>query len=414
MNSAELWRRPPLPGDASNPKSAAGVSGPTLDSNTAHPAGKAKYGRFRAFLRAVSVFVYFASGCLSIHLTQIIGSPLYYANRDLYYAYMSLTKASFGLLITTMTQWWAPTVIRMSGDSSVAGQLSLAPDGRVQCAFPERMVMIANHQIYTDWLYLWWVGYTNNPHMHGHIYIILKESLKRIPILGPGCMFLGFIFMSRKMAVDQPRLAHRLRKLKTKHTDPDGESYLNPMWLLLFPEGTNLSSNGRIKSAQWAAKTGLKDTEHLMLPRSTGMFFCLNELKGTVDYVYDCTVAYEGVPRGKYGEDYFTLSSTYFQGRPPKSVNFYWRRFALADMPLDNQDDFDKWLRERWYEKDALLEQYVSTGRFPANEAGIKGHIETEVRTQYWWEFGKIFVMLGSFGLIFSFFLRTLRTLARG
>lgn len=68
------------------------------------------------------------------------------------------------------------------------------------------------------------------------------------------------------------------------------------MWLLIFPEGTNASDNGRRKSAQWAEKTGIKDMEHQLLPRSTGMFFCLNELDGTVDYVYDCTLAYEGIP----------------------------------------------------------------------------------------------------------------------
>lgn len=132
--------------------------------------------------------------------------------------------------------------------------------------------------------------------MHGHIYIILKESLKKIPFIGVGMMFYGFIYMSRKMATDQPRLAYRLNKLKQKKVDPTGRTYLDPMWLLLFPEGTNLSGNGRRKSAAWAQKSGLKDPEHLMLPRSTGIFFCLTELKGTVDYVYDCTVAYEGIP----------------------------------------------------------------------------------------------------------------------
>ncbi|KAI1336352.1 acyltransferase-domain-containing protein [Xylariaceae sp. FL0016] len=414
MATAELRRRPPSSKVIPEPNLTAGIAKPATDPSIYHPAGKAKYGRFRAFVRAVSFGLYFTSSCLVIHITQFLGAPLYWINRDLYYAYMSLTKASFGLLITTMTQWWAPTLIRVSGDSSVAGQFSLTPDGRIECAFPERMVMIANHQIYTDWLYLWWVGYTNNPHMHGHVYIILKESLKWIPVIGPGCMFLGFIFMSRKMVVDQPRLAYRLGKLKTNYTDPSGKDFLNPMWLLLFPEGTNLSGNGRNKSAAWAAKSGLKDMQHLMLPRSTGMFFCLNELKGTVDYVYDCTMAYEGIPRGRYGEDFFTLSSTYFQGRPPKSVNFYWRRFAVVDIPLDSQEKFDVWLRERWYEKDALMEQYVSTGRFPANGAGIKGHIETEVKTQYWWEFVKIFVMLGTFGLLFNFLIKTLRLHLRG
>jgi 1-acyl-sn-glycerol-3-phosphate acyltransferase len=68
------------------------------------------------------------------------------------------------------------------------------------------------------------------------------------------------------------------------------------MWLLIFPEGTNASDNGRIKSAAWAKKINIKDMEHMLVPRSTGSFFCLNELKGTVDYVYDCTMAYEGIP----------------------------------------------------------------------------------------------------------------------
>jgi lysocardiolipin and lysophospholipid acyltransferase len=131
--------------------------------------------------------------------------------------------------------------------------------------------------------------------MHGHIYIILKESLKYIPVLGPGMMLYGFIFMSRKMAVDQPRMAHRLGKLKAFSTTPAGTKYLSPMWLLLFPEGTNASDNGKVKSTKWAEKIGVKDTDHLLLPRSTGMYFCLTELGGTVDYVYDCTVAYEGV-----------------------------------------------------------------------------------------------------------------------
>lgn len=102
--------------------------------------------------------------------------------------------------------------------------------------------------------------------------------------------------MSRKMSTDQPRLAHRLKQLKTRHAGPmSGTSGLDPMWLLLFPEGTNASNNGRAKSASWAEKVGVKDMQHVLLPRSTGMFFCLNELKGTVDYVYDCTLAYEGV-----------------------------------------------------------------------------------------------------------------------
>ena len=133
--------------------------------------------------------------------------------------------------------------------------------------------------------------------MHGHLYIILKESLKYIPIIGPGMMFFSFMFLARNWAKDKPRFTHRLQKLKTKHAGPlSGSSVYDPMWLMIFPEGTNLSNNGRRISAKWAEKQGLADFRHQLQPRSTGLLYCLQELKGTVDWVYDCTVAYEGIP----------------------------------------------------------------------------------------------------------------------
>src|SRR6187402_611735 len=77
--------------------------------------------------------------------------------------------------------------------------------------------------------------------------------------------------------------------------------------------------------------------------------------------------------RGEYGQDLFTLRSMYLQGRPPPSVNMYWRRFAVADIPLDDGVKFDLWLREKWYEKDAFVEQYLTTGRFPASKSATNG-----------------------------------------
>lgn len=141
--------------------------------------------------------------------------------------------------------------------------------------------------------------------MHGHIYIMLKETLRYVPVLGPGMMFYGFIFMARNWAKDKPRMQHRLQKLKTRTRGPlSGSQALNPMWLLLFPEGTNLSVNGRKASKKWAEKTGIEDMRQLLLPRSTGLQFCLQELDGTVDWVYDCTIAYEGIP---YVSDFKSL-----------------------------------------------------------------------------------------------------------
>ncbi|KAA8905536.1 acyltransferase-domain-containing protein [Sphaerosporella brunnea] len=338
-----------------------------------HPSGAVRYGGFRRFIRMCSCAIWLLSCVLVILATQFIGAPLYFVNRPMYYAWMSRTKQHFGVFVTTLTQWWSPTVVRVTGDKSVRRQLKQTADGSLECQFPERMILIANHQLYSDWLYLWWIAYTAK--MHGFIYIILKESLKWLPLVGVGMQFYGFIFMARKWEQDKSRMEHRLSKLAAGREDP--------MWLLIFPEGTNASSNGRNTSAKFAKKLGVEDLKHQLLPRSTGLRFCLEQMKETVDWVYDCTVAYEGVRRNEFGQDYFTLYSTYFEGRPPKSVNMHWRRFAVKDIPIEDPAEFELWLRERWYEKDNLLEYYMENGRFPEDdEPKDNGHITENIDTR--------------------------------
>ena len=273
---------------------------------------------------------------------------------------------------------------------------------------PKRLKQTLNaHKLYTDWLYLWWIAYTNG--MHGFIYIILKESLKNIPVIGWGCQFYNFIFLSRNWETDQ----HTFQKHLAQLNKPQ-----DPMWLIIFPEGTNMSASTREKSRQWAEKSGLKDMKHQLLPRSTGLRFCLQQLNDTTDWLYDCTIAYEGVPEGQFGQDIFTLQTSFIEGRPPKSVNMHWRRFPIANVPFHNAKAFDVWLRNRWREKDYMLEYFRRNNKFPAeafwkdqfdaNDAASSSTrsirsaprpariIETEVKSGSWNEFIKIFAPITS------------------
>jgi hypothetical protein len=88
----------------------------------------------------------------------------------------------------------------------------------------------------------------------------------------------------------------------------------------------------------------------------------------------------------------------------------YWRRLAIADMPLDDHEKFDVWLRERWCEKDALYEYFLTHGQFPAFTAATNGltngdgkgkeeFIETEVKLADIWEVGNIFIVLAAAGM---------------
>ena len=75
----------------------------------------------------------------------------------------------------------------------------------------------------------------------------------------------------------------------------------------------------------------------------------------------------------------------------------YWRRFATSTIPTKDHDTFEKWVLDRWKEKDALLEQFYDTGRFPSDS---KEYIETEVKLQSSLEVGQIFVVLGALALV--------------
>ncbi len=124
--------------------------------------------------------------------------------------------------------------------------------------------------------------------------------------------------------------------------------------------------------------------------------------------------------RGAYGQDIFTLRSSYFQGRPPKSVNMFWRRVSVSSIPIDNLKEFEAWLKHQWEIKEDLLEGYVRNGRFPADDGhdsegepaingrpGSKvvqgaGFIETKVKLAHTYEIGQIFVVLAAFAAVFN------------
>lgn len=100
----------------------------------------------------------------------------------------------------------------------------------------------------------------------------------------------------------------------------------------------------------------------------------------------------------------------------------HWRRFPTSSIPLD-EAEFTTWLNDRWREKDALMEHYVKTGKFPADEGseenpyykpgaeaeeGMRGqkvlkgagHLKTDVRPKGPLEFLGLFVPPATFYLL--------------
>jgi len=99
----------------------------------------------------------------------------------------------------------------------------------------------------------------------------------------------------------------------------------------------------------------------------------------------------------------------------------YWRRFAISSIPLEDPKEFEIWLRDRWTEKDALLEEFTQTGKFPGSYpdadssecgdlTGKHNHIETEVKSSSIFERLLMFIPL----LLLAFFVKVVLDLWLG
>ncbi|KXS21554.1 acyltransferase-domain-containing protein [Gonapodya prolifera JEL478] len=198
-----------------------------------------------------------------------------------------------------------------------------------------KAVIMANHQMYADWWYLWILGY--NAGHHGDFKIMLKASLRWIPVLGWGMTFFEFIFLHRKWASDSAVLKKHLERIV-------GDGL--PVWLLIFPEGTVMVKNTVDGSKEWAQAQGQPyPFQNVLFPRSTGLFFTMRNLpQEDCPYLYDFTIGYPGtstiggectyVANGRQLPYFkYHLSNTFINGNGPKEIHVLIRRFATKVVP---------------------------------------------------------------------------------
>ncbi|KAG0774980.1 hypothetical protein G6F22_013644 [Rhizopus arrhizus] len=165
--------------------------------------------------------------------------------------------------LIAIVEYFAPTQFVLSFDENcgpVEDILQLDDSKNViGLNFPERMIAIANHQIYADWIYIWCLAHLADK--HDAIKIILKKSLEYLPIYGT------------KLEFDKDNIINNLQRSK--------ENKL-PMWLVLFPEGTVISESTRKKSKDYAERMNMQDNRYTLLPRSTGLRLCTTVLKDNI------------------------------------------------------------------------------------------------------------------------------------
>ncbi|TIA74824.1 hypothetical protein E3P81_02854 [Wallemia ichthyophaga] len=281
--------------------------------------------------RVLKFWVIFVIATLNINLVQIFSSPFKLISKSIYTSIIDYSKASFSKFLVIL--------LNLQGNGSVVrvyNPVTVQPQS----------VIFSNHQLYTDWIYIWTLLYKLESNAD-HLIIILKHSLKHIPILGWGMQFFNFIFLRRSWAVDNKTLSNQLHQLSANS---------NPYTLLLFPEGTTISNDSRPKSNNFTKKIGVEDFHHLLYPRVTGLLHSLRSLSHNPNLqVIDSTLAYPDIPPGVYGQDWYTLKNTFLRRISPDIIHLHMSSWKLCDIPIHSDDLFTSWLLQRWHEKEQRL-----------------------------------------------------------
>lgn len=208
----------------------------------------------------------------------------------------------------------------------------------------ERVLLFANHRTEVDWMYLWDLALRKGRLQC--IKYILKKSLMKLPVFSWAFHIIEFIPVERKWEIDEPLIRSRLSELKNPK---------DPLWLAVFPEGTDYTEKKCIKSQEYAAEHGLPILKNVLLPKTKGFNCCLQELRSSLDAVYDVTIAY------KHRLPSF-LDNVY--GIDPSEVHIHTEIIQVSDIPT-SEDEVADWLIKRFRLKDKLLSDFSTLGHFP-------------------------------------------------
>lgn len=231
-------------------------------------------------------------------------------------------------------------------------------------------VLICNHATDVDWVYLWILAQRTEGDQSGNLKIMMKQSMKDVPLFGQGMDIFDFVFLHRDWEEDKEVMKQSIKN----YTSVDA-----PVWILIFPEGMTINTKSVVKSINWAKTVDdAPELKHTLLPRAKGFEHILNLLDkyGEPPEVFDMTINWEG-----YSGEIPTWEMGYTRERDTMIPNFpnllagtcserchmNSEKFSFDDV-TSHPRGVEGWLHERWVRKDELMEQFIQQQQFPGEQ----------------------------------------------
>ena len=244
-----------------------------------------------------------------------------------------------------LADWWSGSEVRLHLSKDL-----LATVGS------EHALIVMNHHYEIDWLYGWMIADRFGQAL-GNARVCVKSMLRYVPVVGWAWALSDVIFLERSWDKDKELMA---RGVKTLCDYPD------PMWYLIFAEGTRYTKEKYEASAKFAEQRGLPNYKHHLVPRTKGFTHTLSNLKlDKLSTLYDCTLSFPSDASTAP-----TLSNL-LRGRKV-SGDIFVRKIDLKSVDASDEEAASKFLYQMYEEKDSLKDYYAKNGRFPTGERGTE------------------------------------------
>ncbi|XP_043213766.1 1-acyl-sn-glycerol-3-phosphate acyltransferase gamma-like isoform X1 [Amphibalanus amphitrite] len=233
-----------------------------------------------------------------------------------------------------LAEWWSESDSRCYVDPKDA-----------QFFGKEHVLLVMNHTYEVDWLMGWLMA--DRCGTLGSAKVYVKDMLRYVPIIGWSWVFSSIIFLRRKWDEDKEHIDRQLAVLA---------DYPDPVWLLIFCEGTRFTAAKHEASMEVARRKGLPELRHLLLPRTKGFTYSVSRLRDKFAAVYNVTVAFD--------TQNYAQPTLYNMMLGKKIVgDLYVERIPMSEVPEDEQEAAE-FLHQLYRNKDKMLTSYLETGSY--------------------------------------------------
>lgn len=289
-------------------------------------------------LHLCMAITFFTSGIIVNFIQALFYFGLRPFNKTLYRKINWYLCYSVYSQLVCLAEWW----------SNVTLLLYIDKDDWEKYFGKEHGYCIMNHTYEIDWLMGWMA--CEKMTVLGNCKAYAKKVIQYLPVLGWGWKFAEFVFLERSYEKDKEIINKQIKEL-ADHPDP--------IWLLLFPEGTRYTPKKHQISLEYARKNNLPELKHHLLPRTKGFVASLPSMRGKIPAIYDTLVAFKE-------SDPVEPTMTNLVFGKPVTAHMYIKRVSLDEVP-DTEAEQEKFLRDLFVKKDKMKESFIQTDDFFKN-----------------------------------------------